>query len=126
MRLALGGFFLEERADGVASDGSRFQWLAMTAYDDEQKHYQCAYFDSGGFFNKVGKNDVQIITVAGDTWTYRWTAQKDNQSYQCRGVVVLTPDHKTSSYEFLYAEDGTNWKPWFSGRGRKVSSAGSR
>ncbi len=120
--MIMGGFFLEERGKGVGPDGP-YTWLVVTACDPEKGNYYSYNFDSAGAFGRPGKGEIGTGTLQGNTWTWTWNSEAKGKSYPSRSVAVYSPDGKTMTYQWSYSEDGTNWKPWLSGKATRVGKA---
>lgn len=124
-RMILDGYFFEERAAGVGPGGP-ISWLWLIGWDDEKKQYQGTFFENSGFFHKDWKNESIILTLQGRTWSGKWNSEKDGKQYPCRSSTTIAPDGKSCHYQFEYSDDGTQWKVFMTGKGKKVGSTRPR
>jgi hypothetical protein len=128
-RIILDGFFLENRWRSVqASAGleGAGAGLEIIAYDPDKSVYQSCWFDSTGNFPRSWKPDVATCTIAGDTWHWCWTEEKDGKIYQCREVDVFATNRQSFTAEDTYSEDGTTWKQRSELKAVKVSGAAAK
>ncbi len=112
--LTLGGFFLEERGEGKGPDG-KYRWLSVTAFDPDKQHYQQFTFDNRGFSSRPDHGEVTLGTEKSGTWTWTWDEEAQGKTYHCQAVDSFATDGKSYRYQWLYSEDGQNWKPWLKG-----------
>lgn len=115
-RFINGGFHLETRGKG-RSFGSPYRWTEIYYFDPDRREYRYFQHDS------QGRAVHGPVTNEGNTWISRWELTADGTRYQCRTKVVFAPDGKSYTYEFGYSEDGVNWKPWLTGKARRVGKA---
>ncbi len=115
-RFVQGGFHVESRGKGRSPMGT-FTWTEIYYYDSSKKAY-------GNFaYDGTGQAGLAKADCNGNTWTLLWEQSVGGRSYQCRSVVTFAPDGKSSTVEWTYSEDGTTWKPWLTGKAKRVGKA---
>lgn len=112
-RFVHGGFHVEIRGKGRTAEGP-FGWTEIYYYDTAKKGYGNFYYDG------VGEAGVAAGTNNGNAWTFMWDQPAKDRSYQCKSVITFAPDGKSSTVEWTYSEDSTSWKPWVSGKAKRV------
>ena len=118
-RMILGGFFMESKGHNIGADGA-WDSLEIMAYDSEQSHYQDAWFDSGGDFDRPWKGEPATAIIQGNSWNWSWNEEKAGKNYYCRQVDTFAPDLKSMTWEVLYSENGSDWIKRGEGRATKA------
>jgi hypothetical protein len=108
------GHFFQERGSGKVGD-RKLDYTILTHFDSAAKKYRTIYYDS---FGAVFVGDA---TLDGRTFKGRSSQQSnDGKTYQIKSETTLSEDGKKFTYEWLYSEDGKNWKPMFKGAGTRI------
>lgn len=112
-RLVHGGFHVEIRGKGRSPIGG-LSWTEIYYFDPVKKSYGNFYFDT------LGEVGVAEGTNDGNTWTFTWDQPAKDKIYKAKSVITFASDGKSSTYEWAYSEDGTSWKPWLTGKAKRV------
>lgn len=113
-KMTHGGFFYEEHGSGKGSDGQSGSWTFVQWYDEDARIYRNLVMDrSGAVMHGTTRFE-------GNGFVNEWEAKAGGKTYKCKSVNQFGPGNKTVTYEWLYSEDGVNWKSQFKGKGTKV------
>lgn len=114
VRLVHGGFCVEGHGKQRGTSNP-LTWTEIHYFDPKTQAFRTFYADSDGMIGH-GTDTVEGNTWAGSPW--QW--QVDGKTYHGKSVVTFSPDGKSQRYEWSYSEDGTTWKPWLTGTGKKA------
>lgn len=111
-RMILNGLCLEERgtAKGPLSSG----YVALMTFNHKAGRYDQYYVDSAAYAG------LAPVTVKENVWTFLWTEEQGEKTYQCRSMVTFAPDGESWRNKWEYSEDGKLWKVWTQGTAVKV------
>ncbi len=116
-RMLHGGFCVEGHGKQRGTSNP-MTWTEIHYFDSKTQGFRTFYADSDGTIGDGAE------TVEGNTWSSSpWQVQVDDKTYHAKSVLTFAPDGKSYRYEWSYSEDGTTWKPWLSGTGKKVGKA---
>jgi len=115
-RLVHGGFHVEIRGKGRGPEGP-YSWTEIYYFDPVKKRYGNFYYDGNG------EAGVAEGNTDGNTWTFTWDQPAKNKTYKGKSMITFAPDGRSSTYEWTYSEDGTTWKPWLTGKAKRVGKA---
>ncbi len=117
MRFRHNGFALEEAGVANGDDGGKFSYSITTYYDSKTKTV------SGIFLDSVGGVMRSRVKVTKGMVLYQWDEEAKGKTYKCKDTMRLAPDGASWTYEWMYSEDGVNWKLRFRGTAKRVGKA---
>ena len=109
-RFLFNGHVFEERGSGKVGD-LKVDYLILTHYDAAAKKFRSTYYDSNGAVF-AGEGSIEGRTIKGSS-----TQEINGKTYKMKNESTLSEDGKKFTYEWLYSEDGQNWKPVLRGSG---------